>query len=135
MDENTAYNSRWTMQEVVPYLLKHFFGNRPTPNKDLSEAFWKLMGKNVQIYGHRRWTTGKTGVPYNIHRLTRKLILAEAPSDHPPVQDLEYDEYIYSYLLGPEGEKMIESFEEKYGSKEIEGEIKKHLAKTSLKKS
>ena len=81
MSQYSEYYDKWIMREVVPYLLKTHFRNMPTSNKDLSEAFWKLMGKNVEIGGKRRWTTGKRGVPYHIDRLTKKHILAEVPTN------------------------------------------------------
>lgn len=129
MGKHTLYNQKWRMQEVVPYLLKHYFQDRPTSNKELSEAFWKLMGKDVEIYGRLRWTTGKTGVPYQIHRLTKRQILAEASSRELPFRDLTYPEYAQFYLLGRKGEEMIQSFEAKYGTNLIEKEIQKYLGR------
>ena len=115
------------MREVVPYLLNYHFRNKPTSNKDLTEGFWKLMGKDVKIGGKKRWTTGKTGVPYHIHRLTKAYILAEVPTDENLIGEIEYPEYVYSYVLGTQGGKEIENFLGKYSNGLINLEISKYL--------
>ena len=71
MEKHTEYSldKDWSMQRVVPYLLKYYFKEKPTSKKDLVEAFHKLMGKNVKDkQGRLRWT--EEGVPKNIHQLT-----------------------------------------------------------------
>lgn len=119
------------MREIIPYLLKYYFDQKPTSNKELSQAFWKLMGKNVEISGKRRWTTTKYGVPCRIHRLTNEYILAEISTDNNPIGKTDYPEYMYSYVLGSEGEKQIEIFVDKYPRHLIDQEISKYLDKES----
>jgi len=126
MIEYSSYSSKWKMRQVVPYLMKFHFGNRPTSNKDLSEAFWKLMGKNVEMAGKKRWTTGKRGVPYHIHLLKRQFILAEVPSEG-QTAGTEFPEYIYSYVLGDRGQIEIDAFLAKSPKHVIDMEISKYL--------
>ena len=127
MSEYSKYFDKWLMREVVPYLLNYHFRNKPTSNKDLTQGFWTLMGKDVEIGGKKRWTTGKTGVPYHIHRLTNEYILAEVPTDENLIGEIEYREYVYSYVLGTQGEKEIENFLGKYPKGLINLEISKYL--------
>ena len=127
MSEDSKYFDKWLMREVVPYLLNYHFRNKPTSNKDLTKGFWTLMGKDVEFGGKKRWTTGKTGVPYHIHRLTKKYILAEVPTGKNLIGEIEYPEYVCSYVLGTQGEKEIENFLVKYPKELIDLEISKFL--------
>jgi hypothetical protein len=126
MIEYSSYSSKWKMHRVVPYLMKFYFGNRPTSNKDLSEAFWKLMGKNVEKAGKKRWTTGKRGVPHQIHLLTPKFILTEVPSKAQN-SAMEFPECIYSYVLGDHGQVEIDAFLAESPKHVIDREISKYL--------
>lgn len=133
MCEYTNYFNKWQMRWVVPYLMKVYFGNKPTSNKKLSEAFWKLMGKNVEIGGKQRWTDGETGVPYQIHRLTNELILAEVPAGDHSISN-EFPEYIYYYVLGDYGQKEIDIFLGQFPKDLIDNEILKFLGFERIRK-
>jgi hypothetical protein len=124
--EYSEYSDKWKMSWVVPYLLESYFGNKPTSNKNLSEAFWRLMGKNVEIGGKKRWTDGKRGVPYHIHRLTNEYILAEVHTeDHST--DREYPEYMNCYVLGTQGQNEIGFFLKQFPRDLIDKEISKYV--------
>ncbi len=119
------------MNVVVAYLLKYYFGNRPTSNKQLSEAFWKLMGKDIYSGKQKIWTSGKYGVPYQIHRKVGFGILQQVP---PPInqavenlKDHEHPEYSYFYIIGKNGEKFVQNFLSEYHKHIIDLEIAKYL--------
>ena len=123
----THYTKTWKMREVIPYILKHYFKNHPTSNKDLREAFWRLMGKDLDFYGKRRWTSGDKGVPYHIHGLVMQKIIAFANPDN-KMQDDEYPEYSgYLYILGDRAADIIKAFKDKYGEYIIDYEMKQYL--------
>ena len=130
MNEYTEYFDRWKLKWVVAYLLQFYFGNKPTSNKNLSEAFWRLMGKNVEIGGKKRWTDGKSGVPYHIHRLISEYILAEVPAQDYSA-DMEYPEYLHFYVLGNQGQNEIDTFLEQFSKDLIDKEIAKYLRKNN----
>ena len=129
MNEHSIYSGRWKMSWVVAYLMEFYFGDRPTSNKNLSEAFWKLMGKNVEVRGRKGWTDGKRGVPYHIHRLTKEHILAEVPSED-QYADREFPEYMYSYVLGERGQNEIDLFLTEVSKDLIDSEISKYVKPT-----
>jgi len=132
MTEHSSYYDKWKMSWVVAYLMEFYFGNKPTSNKNLSEAFWRLMGKNVEFGGQKRWTDGKRGVPYHIHRLTKEYILAEVPSEE-HYTGTEFPEYIHSYVLGDRGQNEIQSFLDQFHKSLIDREISKYLTAPSVK--
>ncbi len=129
MYEYSGYLYTKNMKWVVPYLLKYYFENKPTTNKKLSEAFWKLMGKNIEVSGKQRWTTGKTGVPNQIHRLVSAYILAVVPSEN-QFADREYPENVHSYVLGMKGQDLIDDFLRECPKVRVDGEIFKYLGKS-----
>ncbi|MBU4288809.1 MAG: hypothetical protein KKI12_11650 [Proteobacteria bacterium] len=124
MDDHTVYSPKsWRMKWVVPYLLKYYFEKKPTSNKDLREAFWKLMGKDISgPKGKIHWTSKPTGVPSKIHQLVKKGIIAIEPESN---REIEYK----NYVLGPEAEKYIKEFTSKYNRSIIDEEIEKYLGK------
>jgi hypothetical protein len=128
--EYTPYSPQeWRLHEVVPYLLKYVFNEKPTSNKELRDAFWQLMGKNLSP---RRWTTKKRGVPYHIHLLVRggvgkykglKILRVYAKSG----QIVEYKQDRYSYVLGDDANEVIDEFISKWGKNLIDTEISKFI--------
>jgi hypothetical protein len=128
MPEYSETLSKGNLKEVIPYLLKYYFENNPTSNKDLREAFWKLMGKNVEIHRTIRWTDGKRGVPSQIDQLIKDSILTKAP-DQEYYNDLEYPQYTYLYELGEKGEKEINDLLNAFPKEFIEKEIETYLRK------
>jgi len=124
---HTSYSpSQWRLEETIPYLLSYYFKKRPTSNKELREAFWKLMGKDIKdSSGILRWTSTNRGVPSQIHLLTKeKKILEIYPED---IADNEYKQYSYSYVLGNNAEKYIRKFIKSYDENIINAEIHKYL--------
>lgn len=126
----TEYTSEWSLDMVISYLLKYYFKNQPTSNKQLSETFWKLMGKDISFDNQIRWSSGKHGVPFRIHRRSTILgILKQVP---PPLEQRvnqnENSEYPFFYILGENGESAIRKFLLKHPKRVIDQEIKKYLS-------
>ncbi|GBE17885.1 hypothetical protein BMS3Abin16_00473 [archaeon BMS3Abin16] len=125
----TKYTDKWNLSEVIPYLLKYYFNNKPTSNNDLRQAFWRLMGKNIRFYegGLLRWTDGKRGVPMQIHALSKrdKLNIVDDSGDV-----IEYNQDKFSYQTGKNAGTVISEFESKYGKEVIDYEINKFLSDT-----
>ena len=123
---------KWKLHEVIPYLLKYVFKEKPTSNKDLREAFWKLMGRNLRSKGVRRWSTGQSGVPHQIHLLLQggrrrpeRLHILSVYID--TGEKGEYEEDRYSYVLGKDANKVIDGFVSKWSKKCIDAEVAKFI--------
>ena len=130
--DRSEYSKDWQLSEVTPYLLKYYFKNKPTTNRELREAFWRLMGKNIRFYekGPLRWTDKPSGVPSQIHSRCVKPGYLRVVDDSGIVEAYEQDRY--TYQLGPGADKIISKFEKKrfgrrYGKELIDEEIRKFL--------
>lgn len=130
MEEHTKYSldKDWSMQSVVPYLLKYYFKEKPTSKKDLVEVFHKLMGK-----GKYRWT--EKGVPIYIAKLAtdeRKIlgIHSNANNKANSIADVHY-------VLGKNAEKYINEFISACKNRriDIKKEIETYLGKTTEKEN
>ncbi len=135
MGNYTKDTTAWKMSQVVSYLMKYYFGNKPTSNEELSDAFWKVMGKDIFANKQRRWTSGRYGVPYQIHQKVEFGILQLASlQSYPPPEhhtDVQYPEYRYMYVLGEKGEKHIHGLLSTYSKDVIDAEISKYLGSPS----
>lgn len=130
MSNYTRYSPHsWKMKWVIPYLLKYYFENKPTSNKDLREAFYKLMSKDIPgPKGKILWSSKPTGVPSRIHRLVKMGIII-AIDESMSNREIEFEKDIYNYVLGPEAEKSIKDFTSKYEKSTIDEEIENYLDK------
>ena len=117
MGEYTEYTTEWKLEHVVPYLLKYHFGNKPTTNTELSEAFWKLMGKDLCIEGRQLWSS----VPYEIHQLQKAGILKHVLVKKDQIVSIQAN------ILGMAGEQRIQSFIAKYSKERIDQELQTYL--------
>ena len=112
MGNYTSYSKtqKWRMKWVVPYLLKYYFENKPTSNKDLRETFYKLMSKDIPgPKGKILWSSKPTDVPSRIHRLVKMGIII-AIDESMSNREIEFEKDIYNYVLGPKAENYIEEF-------------------------
>ncbi len=117
MSAYTAYTTEWKLEQVVPYLLKYYFGNHPTTNTELSQAFWTLMGKDLRIGERTLWNQ----VPYQIHLLKESRIVEEVLVKKEPIVS------VYACILSPKGEEQIQAFVSKYSKTVIDAEIATYL--------
>jgi hypothetical protein len=126
MAEYSKSLSNGNLKEDIPYLLKFYFRNNPTSSRDLSEAFWKLMGKDIKNGKVTRWSSSANGVPHQIHLLVRHGILKDLPHLEDP-SDNEYKEYKYRYELGDKGQNEIDILLSKHSKDFIDKEIETYL--------
>ena len=118
------WRMKWKMKWVVPYLLKYYFENKPTSNKNLREAFYKLMSKDIiGPKGKILWSSKPTGVPSRIHRLVKMGIII-AIDESMSNRKIEFEKDIYNYVLGPEAEKFIKEFTSKYNRSIIDSNVR-----------